>query len=88
MKPNRRGGGLYGKYNIQRADGTRLDPRGAYFVLRLDTDPAARRAIGTYAHACDNPQLASDLLDLVQAIEHHKQHGDMPPGEGGHESES
>lgn len=75
----RKKGGLYNKYIIQKADGSPIDLHAVYFVLRLDTEPAARRAIGTYAHACqkNNPQLASELLDLVQAIEHHEKHGDM-----------
>lgn len=64
--------GLYQKYRIEKTDGTPTDPKAVYFVLRLDTDLAARRAAATYAHACgeDNPQLAADLLALLQAIEH------------------
>lgn len=66
--------GLYNKYNIQFNDGTPTDPDATYFVLRLDTDLAARWAIVLYAFICreDNPQLASDLLALVQAIEHNR----------------
>jgi hypothetical protein len=41
--------GLYGKYVITKADGSPVDPSADYFVLRLDTDPAARAAARTYA---------------------------------------
>ncbi|MEH2102548.1 MAG: hypothetical protein V7K76_22910 [Nostoc sp.] len=33
--------GLFGKYIIQKADGTPIDPSAQYFVLRPDTDTAA-----------------------------------------------
>jgi len=58
---------LYGKYLIDKADGTPTDPHAAYFVLRLDTDPAARAAALAYADACEAtaPELAADLRALV-----------------------
>lgn len=59
--------GLYDKYDIKKKDGTPVDDDAVYFVLRLDTDPHARRAAEIYAAHCreDNPELAQDLLDLV-----------------------
>jgi hypothetical protein len=55
--------GLYGKYRIEKNDGTPTDPDAAYFVLRIDTDPAAQAALITYAMRVEdsNPELASDL---------------------------
>lgn len=55
--------GLYGKYKIEKADGTPINPQAQYFILRLDTDPYARRAVRTYIKYMHtvNPQLASDL---------------------------
>jgi len=63
--------GLYQKYIIEKADGSPTDPKAVYFVLRLDTDPAAREAASAYASACQeaNSQLASDLWALVDEIE-------------------
>lgn len=41
--------GLYGKYNISKANGEPTDPNAQYFVLRLDTDKHARAAVNAYA---------------------------------------
>jgi len=54
--------GYYKKYSITKADGRPCDPDAEYFVLRLDTDPAARAALRTYAEACGNPVLKEELL--------------------------
>jgi hypothetical protein len=56
--------GLYAKYNITKADGTPTDSGADYFVLRLDTDFAARLALFTYATAIQekNPALAKALF--------------------------
>jgi hypothetical protein len=62
------------KYIIRKADGTPVDPRARYFVLRVDDDPAradylaARAALVTYAHEAYNTdreaaQAAMDALD-------------------------
>jgi len=40
---------FYGKYIVTKADGTPTDPEADYFVLRLDTDPLARKAARQYA---------------------------------------
>ena len=55
--------GLYGKYIITKADGSPVDPNADYFVLRLDTDPAARHAARTYARDMHgrNQVLADEL---------------------------
>lgn len=59
--------GIYGKYEVRKADGTQVDPDAFYFVLRLDTDPYARVAAASYATACEytNPELAADLLEYL-----------------------
>lgn len=41
--------GLYGKYIIFKADGSEGDPEAKYFVLRVDTDKHARKALLAYA---------------------------------------
>lgn len=75
MKPN---AGIYGKYIIQKADGSPVDPQAVYFVLRLDTDLAARSAALTYACDTPNTKLADDVRRLVgNALLRHN-----PSGEG------
>jgi hypothetical protein len=63
--------GWYLKYIIEKADGSPVDPNADYFILRLDTDPAARKAALAYAEAIEesNPVLASDLRSRVYAYE-------------------
>ncbi len=58
--------GLFGKYHIEKADGSPIDPRAVYFVLRIDTDEAARLALWLYAHHCQNEQLARDLIGMLK----------------------
>lgn len=55
--------GLYRKYIVTKANGEPTDPRARYFVLRLDTDPFALRAVLEYARLVEesNPKLASDI---------------------------
>lgn len=59
--------GLYGRYKIEKADGSPVDPKAEYFVLRLDTDKHAIPAIVAYARSVreDNPQLADELIAWV-----------------------
>lgn len=60
--------GLYGKYIIQKADGSPVDPKADYFILRLDTDPIARRAALEYSYfmaSGKDIQLAKDLQARV-----------------------
>lgn len=40
---------LYIKYGITKTNGNPVDPKAQYFVLRIDTDPAARAALTVYA---------------------------------------
>jgi len=62
--------GLYGKYRIEKADGTPVDPRAIYFTLRIDTDPFARAAIRAYVNACRGqvPELARDLEMVLREV--------------------
>ena len=60
--------GFYHKYIIKKADGSPISPMADYFVLRLDTDRAARIAAMAYAEAIlsQNPRLAGDLADRIR----------------------
>ena len=64
--------GLHARYRVEKADGTPVDSRAEYFVLRLDdhgSDPkhiaAGRKAVLTYADEIEDhlPELAKDLRD-------------------------
>ncbi len=54
---------LFQKYVIAKSDGSPVNPSADYFVLRLDTDPAARVAARAYADAIESvdPALAEGL---------------------------
>jgi hypothetical protein len=84
--------GLYNRYVVKKADGTPVDPRAEYFVLRLDEhgrDPihieACRAAAMVYADMIAEhlPKLAADLRERYgsgteyELIEWHP--GDEPP---------
>jgi len=60
-------GGVRKKYTVLRADGTPTDHEAAYFVLRLDADPHARKAALAYAESVeeDNPEFAEDIRRWV-----------------------
>jgi hypothetical protein len=62
--------GLYGKYRIEKTDGTPTDPGAVYFTLRLDTDRHARAAIRAYMESCrgEAPELARDLERVLREI--------------------
>ena len=62
---------LYNKYVVTKADGSSVDPEAQYFILRIDTDPAARYALNAYAlHIFkDNPQFAGELLAWIEKCE-------------------
>lgn len=67
--------GLYGKYEVYR-DGEYVPE---CFVLRPETDEAARRAIETYIEWTDNETLAQDLrewLDMVEMRDHTRRDDD------------
>jgi len=63
--------GLFNKYTVTKTDGSPVDPDAQYFVLRIDTDYAARVAVLAYANSIqvDNPQFAEQLRRWV--IEYH-----------------
>ena len=58
---------LYNKYIVEKADGTPVDPEAQYFVLRIDTDPAARHAVLQYAAyiGASDPEFADELRNWV-----------------------
>jgi hypothetical protein len=63
--------GLYQKYDVKKTDGTPVDPNAEYFVLRVDKDPHARKAVRVYASSIrsENPTLMNELrawLDNLQ----------------------
>ena len=63
-KPGYLDGGWKEKYVIAKADGSRIDPKAVYFVLRLDKDPNARVAAAAYAASVEeagNGELARDI---------------------------
>jgi hypothetical protein len=64
--------GLYGKYRIEKVDGSPVDPGAVYFTLRLDTDRHARAAVRAYIESCrgEAPELARDLERLLEKINH------------------
>lgn len=72
--------GIYGKYLIAKADGTPVDPDAQYFVLRLDTDLHARRAIMAYAESVEieNGTLSSELRTWAVGLE--QAAGETPQG--------
>lgn len=59
--------GLYNKYIVSKVDGSPVDEDAVYFVLRLDTDFAARTAMAVYADVVRgrNPVLAGDILEML-----------------------
>ena len=75
-----RGKGLIGLRSIvprhcRRCEGTgvtQIDPKAIYFVLRIDKDPHARKAVLAYAASVeqDNPKFAQDIRDKVKAVVH------------------
>src|SRR5690348_9196455 len=60
---------LHGKYIVQKADGSPVDLDAQYFVLRVDTDPAAQQAVLAYADAIRQamPTFASQLRKWVNS---------------------
>ncbi|WP_155524039.1 hypothetical protein [Nodosilinea nodulosa] len=63
--------GLYGKYLLSKADGTPLDPRARYFVLRYDAHAEhghqSRLALNAYAVQMQDimPELSQQLLNQI-----------------------
>lgn len=62
--------GLFNKYIIQKADGSPIDPNAQYFVLRLDTDIAARIAVRAYIQELsDGDVLKQNLIDWIKCLD-------------------
>jgi hypothetical protein len=63
--------GWYGKYIIEKSDGSPIDPDAEYFVIRIDKDPAARIAARAYAGAIKykNQQLYKDIITKCSVYE-------------------
>lgn len=70
MEKTKKEEGLYHKYKIERKDGEPLDPWGNYFVLRIDKDIAAQKAIHLYSQEITNKQLSKDLQDQLKKYEY------------------
>ncbi len=70
--------GLHRRYNVTKADGSPVDPRAIYFVLRLDQygddqehTKACRQAARVYAHNApmNLAKMSIELKALVNQIE-------------------
>ena len=61
---------LYHKYVVIKRDGSPIDPKAEYFVLRLGTDGCAREAARVYADCIEPkwPGLAEDLRTLLESL--------------------
>lgn len=66
---------IYGKYKILKSDGTSVDPKGMYFVLKLNSfNPvharASQEAVLAYANEIESlsPRLASEIRLLVEDL--------------------
>lgn len=61
--------GLYEKYLVKKLEGP-TDQKAFYFVLRLDTDEAARAAAMIYADLISetDPLLSADLITKLQEL--------------------
>jgi len=57
--------GLYGKYKLEKTDGSPIDPKADYFILRLDNDPVARIAAREYALHTPDKELGEALLEKI-----------------------
>ena len=62
--------GYYKKYHVSKIEGE-TDPKADYFVLRLDTDHNARRAVAHYAGLIfwDNPAFSIGIILVVVRYE-------------------
>ena len=63
--------GYYKKYHISKNDGSSINPDADYFVLRLDTDVHARKALRQYAESIrsENASFADDIIQKVTFYE-------------------
>lgn len=63
-------GNLFQKYTVTKTNGEPIDPDAQYFVLRLDTDSAARGAVIEYARRIQakDENFSKELLRWVNAF--------------------
>ncbi len=59
--------GIYGKYRLSKADRSKMDPQACYFVLRLDTDEHARKAMRAYAKSCGG-ELGEQITNCLNRL--------------------
>lgn len=66
---------LFQKYNVTKNDGSPVDPNAQYFVLRVDTDPVARKAVLLYSSYISHtdPEFAEELYQWVMQYENEEQ---------------
>lgn len=87
--PSRPNSGLYGKYIVSKSDGSEVDSRAEYFVLRIDSHQsdrehtyACRTALMAFAFATCNPDLAKDIVNWVARWKKHdKENGILDEGQ-------
>lgn len=67
--------GFHGRYKVEHADGSPIDPNAVYFVLRIDkggSDPvhvrACRKALKTYVVHTEGTHLDQLSIELDQFI--------------------
>lgn len=67
---------IYNKYTILKADGTPVDPKGMYFVLKVNaSNPvharASQKAVLAYADEIESlsPSLARSIRVLVEGLQ-------------------
>ena len=68
---NYKKGGYKKRYIISKTNGKPVDPMADYFVLRLDADPHARKALYAYSDSVkyDNPKFASEIITHLRQVE-------------------
>jgi hypothetical protein len=57
--------GLFDKFIVSKRDGSPVDPKAEYFVLRLDNDRDAVTAVLTWCNLKGNQKLYEDILHHV-----------------------
>jgi hypothetical protein len=66
---------LFQKYNVTKNDGSPVDQNAQYFVLRVDTDAVARKAVLHYSSCISrtDPEFAEELYQWVMQYENEEQ---------------
>lgn len=59
---------LNNKYTVTHTDGSPVDPHAQYFVLRIDTDQAARVALSAYINEIEfkDEELAEEMWHWLE----------------------